>query len=109
MTFRRTTVRRAAPGDAPTLRTLRLEALAEAPEAFASTYHRELARTTPDWQRSVVGFGSRDQQRFVLKVIKCPGDEWYSGQVLEAFAGRRHMPAGTRPPTPGPAEWRATG
>jgi ribosomal protein S18 acetylase RimI-like enzyme len=45
------TVRRAVPGDEPILRTLRLEALTEAPEAFGSTYGREVARTTADWQR----------------------------------------------------------
>ena len=45
------TVRRAVPGDEPVLRNLRLEALTEAPEAFCSTYERELARTTADWQR----------------------------------------------------------
>jgi len=48
MTFVPVTVRRAVPGDEPILRTLRLEALAEAPEAFGSTYDRELARTTAD-------------------------------------------------------------
>ena len=45
------TVRRAAPGDEAILRSLRLEALTEAPEAFGSTYDREMARTTADWQR----------------------------------------------------------
>jgi ribosomal protein S18 acetylase RimI-like enzyme len=45
------TVRRAVLGDEPILRSLRLEALTEAPEAFCSTYERELARTTQDWQR----------------------------------------------------------
>ena len=44
-------VRRAVPGDEPILRALRLEALTEAPEAFGSTYARELARTTEDWRR----------------------------------------------------------
>jgi ribosomal protein S18 acetylase RimI-like enzyme len=44
-------VRRAIPGDEPVLRALRLEALIDAPEAFGSTYARELARTTADWQR----------------------------------------------------------
>jgi ribosomal protein S18 acetylase RimI-like enzyme len=44
-------VRRAVTGDEALLRTVRLEALAESPEAFASTYERELARTTADWQR----------------------------------------------------------
>lgn len=51
MTSRPFTVRRAVPGDEPTLRQLRLEALTDAPEAFCSTYDRELARTTADWQR----------------------------------------------------------
>jgi len=45
------TVRRAAPGDEAILRSLRLEALTEAPEAFGSTYDREMARTPADWQR----------------------------------------------------------
>jgi ribosomal protein S18 acetylase RimI-like enzyme len=45
------TVRRAALGDEPILRALRLEALTDAPEAFGSTHERELARTTADWQR----------------------------------------------------------
>ena len=44
-------VRRASLGDEPALRALRLEALTDAPEAFGSTYARELARTTADWQR----------------------------------------------------------
>ena len=39
------------PGDEPVLRALRLEALLDAPDAFGSTYERELARTTADWQR----------------------------------------------------------
>jgi RimJ/RimL family protein N-acetyltransferase len=46
-----TRVRRAALGDEPILRELRLQALADAPEAFGSTYERELARTTSDWQK----------------------------------------------------------
>lgn len=45
------TVRRAVPGDEPILRALRLEALTEAPDAFASTHARELARTLEDWRR----------------------------------------------------------
>lgn len=44
-------VRRAILGDEPVLRALRLQALSDAPEAFGSTYDRELARTTEDWQR----------------------------------------------------------
>lgn len=44
-------VRRAVLGDERVLRELRLEAMTESPDAFGSTYDRELARTTADWQR----------------------------------------------------------
>lgn len=44
-------VRRATPGDESIVRALRLEAMTRAPEAFGSTYERELARTPDDWQR----------------------------------------------------------
>ena len=44
-------VRPAIIGDELILRELRLQALSDAPEAFGSTYERELARTTADWQR----------------------------------------------------------
>jgi ribosomal protein S18 acetylase RimI-like enzyme len=46
-----THVRLAIPGDEPILRALRLEALSDAPDAFGSTYERELARTNADWRR----------------------------------------------------------
>jgi len=44
-------VRRAVSGDESTVRALRLEAMAGAPEAFGSTYERELARTPGDWRQ----------------------------------------------------------
>jgi ribosomal protein S18 acetylase RimI-like enzyme len=44
-------VRRAVLGDEPILREVRLQALSDAPDAFGSTYERELARTPADWQR----------------------------------------------------------
>lgn len=44
-------VRRAVTGDEVTLRSLRLQALTDQPDAFGSTHQRELARTTPDWFR----------------------------------------------------------
>ncbi len=44
-------VRRAIPGDEPILRALRLQAMTDAPQAFGSTYARELARTTADWRQ----------------------------------------------------------
>lgn len=43
-------VRRAVIGDEPVLKALRLQALADSPSAFSSTYEREVARTTEDWQ-----------------------------------------------------------
>jgi GNAT superfamily N-acetyltransferase len=47
----RLTLRRAELGDEPILRELRLQALSDAPDAFGSTYEKELARTISDWQR----------------------------------------------------------
>ena len=44
-------VRRAAIGDEAVLRTVRLQALADSPRAFSSTYEREVARTAEDWRR----------------------------------------------------------
>jgi ribosomal protein S18 acetylase RimI-like enzyme len=44
-------VRRAVLGDEPILREVRLQALSDAPIAFGSTYEREIARTTEDWQQ----------------------------------------------------------
>lgn len=44
-------VRRAVVGDEPNLRELRLQALSDAPDAFGSTYERELGRTLWDWRR----------------------------------------------------------
>ena len=47
-------VRRAVSGDEAALRALRLQALSDSPEAFGSTYERELARTHEEWQRWLV-------------------------------------------------------
>ena len=44
-------VRRATFDDIGTLRSLRLQALVDSPDAFGSTYARELARTDNDWRR----------------------------------------------------------
>jgi ribosomal protein S18 acetylase RimI-like enzyme len=48
---RGTIVRRAVVGDEGILRDLRLQAMTDAPEAFGSTYERELARTPEDWRQ----------------------------------------------------------
>jgi len=47
----RFSIRRAVIGDELVLRMLRLQALSDSPTNFSSTYERELARTTEDWQR----------------------------------------------------------
>jgi streptomycin 6-kinase len=38
-------------------------------------------------ETSMIAFGARNSQSVVFKVIKEPGDEWRSGEVLEAFDG----------------------
>jgi streptomycin 6-kinase len=38
-------------------------------------------------ESSVLAFGRRDHQQVVLKVIRNRGDEWHSGEVLDAFQG----------------------
>ena len=38
-------------------------------------------------ESSAITFGARDSQAVVLKVIKQPGDEWHSGEILKAFDG----------------------
>jgi GNAT superfamily N-acetyltransferase len=43
-------VRRVILGDERILREVRLQALSDEPAAFGSTYEREAARTTADWQ-----------------------------------------------------------
>jgi streptomycin 6-kinase len=39
-------------------------------------------------ESSVITFGTRDHQSVVLKVVKRPGDEWRSGEILTAFDGQ---------------------
>jgi GNAT superfamily N-acetyltransferase len=59
-------VRRAVVGDETILREIRLQALSESPDAFGSTYARELARTPEDWRRWLsagVTFILEDAQR----------------------------------------------
>jgi streptomycin 6-kinase len=42
---------------------------------------------TLESENSVISFGRRESREVVLKVIKRPGDEWLSGEVLRAFDG----------------------
>ena len=37
---------------------------------------------------SLLAYGHRHRQPIVLKVIKAPGNEWRSGEIVEAFGGR---------------------
>lgn len=56
-------------------------------DEIALTWRVSLERVFPT-ESSVIAFGNRDQQPVVLKLINSPGDEWFSGRVLEAFGGR---------------------
>jgi len=37
---------------------------------------------------SIIGYGRREEDSVVLKVVKHQGDEWDAGEVLSAFGGR---------------------
>jgi streptomycin 6-kinase len=39
-------------------------------------------------ETSILVFGRRGTQPVVLKVLKTPGDEWRSGEILDAFGGK---------------------
>jgi streptomycin 6-kinase len=61
----------------------------------ANDRRAELARawgvTIDEWFEtpgSLIAYGRRDDLAVVLKVVKEPGDEWRSGQMLQAFEGR---------------------
>lgn len=43
---------------------------------------------TSESERSFLVFGRRDRQPIVLKVVKSPGDEWRTGEILNAFGGK---------------------
>jgi streptomycin 6-kinase len=43
---------------------------------------------TFETETSAIAFVSRGGQALVLKLVKREGDEWYAGEVLEAFDGR---------------------
>jgi len=44
--------------------------------------------STAETTSSLIGFGRRASEHVVLKIVKREGDEWRSGEVLEAFAAR---------------------
>ena len=43
---------------------------------------------TLETESSLIGFGKRGDQPVVLKVVRQPGDEWRSGEILDAFDGK---------------------
>jgi streptomycin 6-kinase len=59
--------------------------------------HKRIQQYALNWSVSValifetetsgIAFGMRDRDSVVLKVIKRPGDEWLSGEILRAFDG----------------------
>ncbi|MDQ6652196.1 MAG: phosphotransferase [Acidobacteriota bacterium] len=49
---------------------------------------RVVVEETLETESSVMAFGNRGNQSVVLKIIKHPGDEWRSGEILEAFDGK---------------------
>ncbi len=49
---------------------------------------RVTVRETFETPSSVIAHGWRGSQPVVLKVVREPGDEWKSGEVLRAFGGR---------------------
>ena len=51
-------IREAGAGDWQAMRDVRLAALRDAPQAFASSYEREAAFTEADWQRRIARGGS---------------------------------------------------
>lgn len=49
---------------------------------------RIVVESTEETETSVLAFGRSDNRPVVLKVTKHPGDEWRSGEVLDAFDGK---------------------
>jgi streptomycin 6-kinase len=49
---------------------------------------RVVVERESETESSIVAFGRRDGQPVTLKVVKNHGDEWRSGEILEAFEGK---------------------
>jgi streptomycin 6-kinase len=49
---------------------------------------RVVVETTRETPTSVIAFGRRGATAVVLKLVKHESDEWYSGEIVQAFAGR---------------------
>jgi ribosomal protein S18 acetylase RimI-like enzyme len=83
------TVRRFAPYEWSTYRALRLEALADSPDAFGSTYERESRRTDAEWEeRLVEGSAAKGQMPIVAIVDETPiGLTWGRQDDEDASVG----------------------
>ena len=55
--------------------------------SWARRWNVDVDRTLQT-ESSFLGFGRRDGQPVVLKVVREPNDEWHSGAVLAAFGGQ---------------------
>jgi ribosomal protein S18 acetylase RimI-like enzyme len=101
------TVRRVQPDDGPRLAEIRLRALADAPEAFATTYAEAAQRTAEDWSeqaaaradgtRQVTYFAERDDVPIAMVGAFVGADPSVADLVglWVAPEGRRHGVART--------------
>jgi streptomycin 6-kinase len=67
--------------------SLSLKIAAERLSALARQWAVTLDRTV-ETSSSLIGFGRRASGQVVLKVVRREGDEWRSGEMLEAFAAK---------------------
>ncbi len=83
-----TVVRRIRPDEGATLRDVRLEALADVPSAFASTYARETLQTAEDWaDRARAGSAGWERATFFAVA---------DGGIVGLVGGYRPEPTSTR-------------
>ncbi|MGP7997407.1 MAG: N-acetyltransferase family protein [Streptosporangiaceae bacterium] len=79
MTSSELRVRRARPGDWATVRDIRLAALADAPDVFASTLDAELGQPEPEWRARIgalpwfLGFVGGQPAGLVAALLPQPG------------------------------------
>jgi hypothetical protein len=65
-----------------------IKPLAERVEQYAREWD-VIIESTRETETSSIAFGTRDGQPVVLKVVRRDGgEEWRSGEILQAFSGR---------------------